>query len=225
MNEGLLITHIIMVGTIIVTLVGWNNPGFQEQYLFDAQSIRQRKEWHRLITSGFLHADVIHLFFNMFVLYNFGPWLELAPEIWAPGSGTRTLIAVYFSAIVGGGLLSYFMHRHEPYRALGASGGVSGVVYAMILIAPDAKLSLILLPIPIPAAIFGLLYMVLTAFGMKHRWGNIGHDAHFGGAVIGFLVMALMHPILVRANFQIFAVLLAVSVGLFIYVHKTHKKW
>jgi membrane associated rhomboid family serine protease len=165
------------------------------------------------VSSGFLHANLGHLFVNMFSLYSFGGSLEAV-------YGAAPLVAIYFSAILGGGLLSLWLHRDENYRALGASGGVCGVVYAAIFLFPGGSVMVFPLPVPIPSYAFAVLFIFISFFGMRGRWGNIGHDAHLGGAVIGLGTATALFPAIVAENPILWTVVMALSAGLFVYLYK-----
>ena len=113
--------------------------------------------------------------------------------------GPRTLLLIYFSSILGGSLLSLFIHRHHDYRALGASGGVCGVIFASIFLLPGSSITMFPLPIGIPAYLYAVLFLVGSCIAHRRRSDNIGHDAHLGGAIIGLLVAAALYPKLIFA--------------------------
>ncbi|MDY8138942.1 rhomboid family intramembrane serine protease [Aquimarina sp. 2201CG5-10] len=184
---------VVIALNVIVSLKGFNDFSFFEKYKFNIGGIR-RGEQIRMLTSGFLHVDTMHLFFNMFTLYFF------APEVIKSLGGVKFLI-IYFGSLLVGNLFSLFFHKDEyHYSAVGASGAVSGIIYAGILFRPDMSLYLMFIPIPIPAYIFGIGYLLYSIFGMKTRTGNIGHDAHFGGAVGGYVITLLFMPSLIEQN-------------------------
>jgi membrane associated rhomboid family serine protease len=178
-------------------------------YIFSPIDILKRKEYYRIITSAFLHGNLIHLIFNMFSLYSFGENIELF-------YGIRTLLIIYFSSILGGGLLSLVMHRnHSEYRALGASGGVCGVIYASIFLLPGGGIYIWPCPFSIPAYIYAILFLVGSFFAMRAQIGNIGHDAHLGGAIVGLLVAVLLQPAMVFQNTVLFVVIVSITIVLF----------
>ncbi|MEZ4653891.1 MAG: rhomboid family intramembrane serine protease [Candidatus Eisenbacteria bacterium] len=154
--------------------------------------------WYQLITSGFLHADFTHLLFNMLGLYFFGPHLETL-------LGSSRFLVVYLGSLVAGNLVAYVRHREDPrYRAIGASGAVSGVLFGFVLFFPMAKLYLFLLPIGIPAVLYAVGYVLVSIYGMRRRLGHIGHDAHLGGAIAGVVLTILFEPAVVRHFFANF---------------------
>ncbi|WP_130287819.1 rhomboid family intramembrane serine protease [Aquimarina brevivitae] len=192
MNINLVVLFIIGAN-VLVSLKGFNDFGFFERYKFNVGGIR-RGEQLRMVTSGFLHVDFMHLFFNMFTLYFFAP-------VVVTYTGSLKFLVIYFASLLIGNLFSLYFHKDEyHYSAVGASGAVSGVLFSAILFQPQMKLALLILPIPIPAYIFGILYLLYSIYGMRSRVGNIGHDAHFGGAVGGYLVTLLFAPALFEQN-------------------------
>ncbi len=192
--EKLDIIIIIIIGAnILLSLKGFKDFSFFEKYKFNIGGIR-RGEQIRMLTSGFLHVDMMHLFFNMFTLYFFAPTV-------IKFLGNTKFLIVYFGSLLVGNLFSLFFHKDEyHYSAVGASGAVSGIIYAGILFRPDMSLYLMFIPIPIPAYIFGIGYLLYSIFGMKNKIGNIGHDAHFGGAVGGYGITLILAPWLFQEN-------------------------
>lgn len=185
--------------TLLLSLRAFARPSAIEQYGLSPREVLSEGRWVQVLSSGFLHGSIGHLFFNMLTLYFFGPSLERV-------LGGPKFAVVYFGSLVAGSLFTILRHRNEPrYRAIGASGAVSGVLFGFVLFAPFADLMLILLPIPIPAVIFALLYVVVSIWGMERRIGNIGHAAHLGGAIGGVVLTILMEPRVVPHFFsQIF---------------------
>ncbi len=174
--------YVLMGSIVLVSLYGFNNAAFTQKFMYNQGRVQNEKEYYRMLTSSFLHADLMHLFFNMFVLYQFGR--QIAIE-----EGALFLGSVYFLSVLGGSLLSYLMHLNQwIYSALGASGGVSGVLMAFVIFYPDVELMLIFLPIPIPGYIFIFLYMCYEVYSMINPRDNIGHDAHIGGALVGAII-------------------------------------
>lgn len=190
MHEPLCISAIIVV-TCLVSFVGFRNPAFEERLIFDPESILARKEYYRLVTPAFLHAGWSHLLLNMISLYAFGSLLEW----WL---GQKNFLLIYFGSVVGGHLLSLFVHRFHEYRAYGASGGVCGVLFAYVLLSPTGGISQFFVPISIPAWLYALGFMLFSYYGMRTNRDNIGHDAHLGGAIVGLLITAALEPWAVR---------------------------
>ena len=205
MIEHLNLFLLILIGAIsAVSVYGFSNPNFVNKYIFNVSAIRQGNQWDRLLTSSFLHADGMHLFFNMYVLYMFAPFIINHPYF-----GVLWFIVIYFLAVIGGGLLSYFMNKNNyAYQALGASGGVTGIVMASAVINPDAGMGIIFIPFFIPSYIFGFLYLVYSIYSMHNQIGNIGHDAHLGGAIVGICLPLVMYPALLTHHFSKIGLLL-----------------
>ena len=147
--------------------------------MFDNQVISQRKEYFRLISSGFLHADWMHFAFNMFSLYSFGNHIEKYYT-------ATNLLLIYFASIVGGNVLSLILYRNTLYRAIGASGGVCGVIYASIFMIPGGSIMILPIPFPIPSWVYAILFLLISFYGMRSARDNVGHVAHIGGALIAF---------------------------------------
>jgi membrane associated rhomboid family serine protease len=183
----------VIVITGIISYVGFTRPGFGDRWLFDVQGILRGRQYSRIITSAFLHGSWMHLIFNMYTLYSFGGAVEQT-------YGPLQFLLIYFSAIIGGNLLSLVLHRHHEYRALGASGGVCGIIFACIFLLPGSSVYMFFIPFPIPAHIFAVIFIIGSYIGLRGRIGNIGHDAHLGGAIIGLAVTTIMYPWIIRQS-------------------------
>ena len=208
-----LVTILIIGINIIVSLKGFNDFSFFEKHKFNIGGIR-RGEQIRMIASGFLHVDQMHLFFNMFTLYFFAD--EVIGYL-----GSVNFLLVYFGSLIVGNLLSYYFHKDEyHYSAVGASGAVTGVLYSAILLNPDMKLYMMFIPIAIPAYIFGIGYLLYSIYGMKNKVGNIGHDAHFGGAIGGYVITLILATWLFKENLLMVG-LLAIPIVLLYVLRKT----
>jgi len=196
---------ILLIGlNLIVSFKGFNDLHFFRKYEFHIGSIRSGEQF-RMISSGFLHADLGHLFFNMFTLYMFAP-------VVTSYLGDFSFLQVYAASLVFGSLLTLYFHKNDyNYRAIGASGAVTGVLYAAILLRPDMSLYLFFIPIPIPAFLFGIGYLLYSIYGMKAKNDNIGHTAHFGGAIGGFLITILKEPQMLTEN-TFMVILLAIPI-------------
>ena len=187
MNTLLLI---IISATALISYFGFNNPQFFEKYKFNVGAILNRKEYIRLISAGFLHADLMHLLFNMMTLYFFAPIVVQA-------FGGVGFLAVYFGSILLGNLFSLYLYKNQYYySAIGASGGVSGILFASIAMIPNIGIYFFFIPIPIPGFIFGLLYFAYSVYSMLNPRAsdNIGHAAHLGGAFFGLVYAVASQP-------------------------------
>ena len=179
------VTIVIILTNILVSLKGFSDFSFFEKYKFNVGGVR-RGEQIRMLSSGFLHVDNMHLFFNMFTLYFFAD--EVISYL-----GTVSFLIIYFGSLILGNLLSLYFHKEEyHYSAVGASGAVTGILYSAILLHPEMRLYMFFIPVPIPGYVFGIAYLLYSIYGMKNRVGNIGHDAHFGGAVGGYVITLIL---------------------------------
>ena len=184
-----------------------------ERLIFDSGAILQFKEYYRIVSAALLHLDANHLVGNMLTLFLFGRGVE---EFY----GAEVLVIVYLGSIIGGSASSLWMHRHHEYRALGASGGVCGVLFAWILLFPGGGINMFFIPIGVPGWLYALGNLAYSFFAMKHGWTNVGHDAHIGGAVVGLLIVALLKPSAVVQCPWLFTTILALSSLMFLYLWK-----
>lgn len=181
---------LIIAITAIISFLAPNGSSNFEKYKFNVGAIMNRKEYLRLLSAGFLHADLMHLLFNMMTLYFFGPVI-------LEGFGAVGFVIIYIGSILLGNIFSLFIYQKQPwYSAIGASGGVSGVLFAAIAMAPKMSLFLFFIPIPIPGFVFGLLYFGYSVYMMLNpkQWDNLGHAAHLGGAFFGLVYAIATQP-------------------------------
>ncbi|RAR48567.1 rhomboid family intramembrane serine protease [Flavobacterium lacus] len=201
MNIALIV---IIVANALISFKAFDDQFFFRKYEFHIGSIRAG-EHIRMFTSAFLHVDIVHLAFNMFALFIFAP-------VVISFLGTPSFLMIYLGSLLCGNLLTLQFHKDEyHYRAVGASGAVTGILYAAILLNPDMNLYLFFIPIPIPAYIFGIGYLLYSIYGMKSRKDNIGHTAHFGGAIGGYLITLSKEPQMLTENI-LMVVLLAIPI-------------
>lgn len=189
------ITIILVVITAVISLSVLNNPQQKNKLLFHPMTIKHRGQWYRFLTSGFIHADIPHLAINMFVLWSFGTAIE---TVYYPAVFGNMAIAYYLALYLGGIIVasipSYLRHHNDPrYAALGASGGVASVVFAVIVFSPWQNLYLFA-AIPIPQIIAGVLYIAYSWYQDKKARDNIGHMAHLTGAIWGFVFTVAIEP-------------------------------
>ncbi|KIA86230.1 rhomboid family intramembrane serine protease [Flavobacterium sp. AED] len=204
----------IIVVNILISYKGFNDLSFFRKYEFHVGSIRSGEQI-RMVSSGFLHADLPHLIFNMLTLYFFAP-------VVIEYLGSISFVLVYFGSLVFGSLLTMLFHKNDySYRAVGASGAVTGVLYSAILLQPDMMLGIFFI-IPIPAYLFGILYLLYSIYGMKAKNDNIGHTAHFGGAVGGYLITLIKEPQLF-VDHTLMVVLLAIPIVVLFVMEKMGK--
>jgi membrane associated rhomboid family serine protease len=191
------ITLVIILITIFMSYLAEENPKYKLKWIMNPYLVMQRREYLRLITSGFIHSGYMHLAINMFVLYSFGKIVEMRfMNLFGNELGAIIYIIFYLLAIVVSDLLSLYKYQNSPnYNSLGASGAVSAVVFATIIFFPLGRMGILFIPIHIPAFIFGILYLLYES-SMEQRGGTgIAHSAHFLGAIFGFLFIILIYPL------------------------------
>jgi membrane associated rhomboid family serine protease len=210
----------IVVGLIVANVVfsykGITEPSFLNTYKFQIAAIL-RGERIRMLSSGFLHVDYLHLGFNMYALYLFA-----SPVLGTLGN--VPFLILYFGSLLLGNVFTLFYHKKESYySAVGASGAVSGIVYSAIVLYPEMTLYLFPIPIPIPGYLFGIGYLLYSMYGMKKQLGSVGHSAHLGGAVGGFFITILLYPQVLVAH-KTLIILLAVPILLLFLFGKKSKQ-
>jgi membrane associated rhomboid family serine protease len=212
-----LFTYGVILVTIIISAAGFYLQRFYERNLFWVQGISQHREFYRVITAMFLHADWTHLIFNMFSFYSFSRGLETVY-----GAGMASLI--YFGGGILGNLLSLVLHRNEPeYRAIGASGAVSAIIFASIFLLPGGKIIIFPIPLPLPSWVFAFLFVGISIYGIGKNRDNIGHDAHLGGAMAGTAIALFFSPeIIFRDTWLILGI--SILIALFFLIRKKFAK-
>ena len=182
------VTSLLIAANVIASLYALSNAQFMEKNLFHVGSILSQNEWHRMVTSGFLHGGFLHLFVNMYVLFMFGGFVERAV-------GTTGYLIIYFLALLGGNAWALLENKNKPfYRALGASGATSGIVMSFILFRPFEPLMIFPIPFFMPAVVLGLAFIVISAVLAQRENKTIGHEAHLGGAFAGLLTTIVIAP-------------------------------
>jgi membrane associated rhomboid family serine protease len=207
-------TAVIIGATVYTSYLGFTRRRFMEDFIFSPVRVLRDRQYHRLISSGFLHANWQHLLFNMFSLYAFGSNIEAE-------FGPHIFLIIYFVSIPGGSLLSLLLHRHdEAYQALGASGGVCGVIFASIFLLPGGGVMVWPLPFVIPSWLFAIIFVVVSFFGMRSGIGNIGHDAHLGGAIVGLAAATVLYPTIVVRSPLLYGAVVLITAALVLYAYR-----
>lgn len=186
---------LILAAMVAASLFGlFKAPGMVERNLFRPHALIPHNQWHTLVTSGFLHADVMHLLFNAFTFWAFGFGLERT-------IGTPTFVALYFFGLLVSDAGTWLKHRHEPeYRSLGASGAILAVLFAAIVYHPSSSIFILPIPVPIPAPVFALCYLAYSWWAARQARGRVNHDAHIAGAFAGIAFVAVTDwPTLMQA--------------------------
>ncbi|MBN1498757.1 MAG: rhomboid family intramembrane serine protease [Spirochaetes bacterium] len=202
MINNYIFTYSIIAVTALFTFYAFNKETFLGKCLFSVEDIIRQHDYYRVLSSIFIHANIGHLFFNMFTLYAFASVIELK-------YGLKVTAYLYFYSGLGSGILSLAMHSKElEYKALGASGAVSGIVFASIFLIPGGKIIVFPVPIPLPTWAYAVLFVYGSIYAMHRMKGGIAHDAHLGGALTGAAVAATIDYQAVSENY--FLLLIAV---------------
>lgn len=189
----------VILANVLFSYKGFNDLFFFRKYDFHIGSIR-KGEQIRMFSSAFLHADMTHLFFNMLTLFFFAP-------IVVAYLGEFSFVLIYISSLLFGNLLTLYLHKDDlNYRAIGASGAVTGVLYSAILLEPTMTINFF-----IPGYLFGILYLLYSIYGMRAKNDNIGHTAHFGGAIGGYVFTIIKEPEMLTTN-TFYVVALAIPI-------------
>jgi len=185
-----MLTLILIAVTVLVSWLAFDRPKLLDRLILWPPAIDRQKQYDRLLTHGFIHADWQHLLFNMITLFFFG---RIAEQVIGSMIGPIGFLLFYLSAIVIAILPTYLQHRHDArYRSLGASGGVSAVLFAFILVQPWSLIFVFFLPVP--AIVYGAFFVGYSIWMDRQGTDNTNHNAHLSGAIYGVLFMLLMEP-------------------------------
>jgi membrane associated rhomboid family serine protease len=179
---------VVLAVTVVVSLFAFRNEKLRSLLLLYPHDLAVKRQYYRLLSYGFVHADLMHLMFNMIALYSIAFYLEAV-------MGTLKFAVLYLGSMAIAAAIPSWQHRSDPqYSALGASGAVSALFFSGMLYFPTAKVSLFLLPIPLPWPVFAVLFLLASIIGNKKQWGNIGHDVHLYGAASGLILTIFLDP-------------------------------
>ena len=197
------ITYLLIGVQVILSIMALRDPTLKFRMIFSPSIIRHRQEYFRFLTSGFIHADYLHLFFNMWALFLFGQPVEEFLVSYYGFKGTYFFLLLFISGVVMANLPDYWLKRYQPsYLSLGASGGVSSVVFASILLSPLTKLIIFPIPVPMPAWVFAILYTAYSVYMERRQMDHVNHLAHVIGGIWGVVFMTLLEPALLPAFLQ-----------------------
>lgn len=188
------ITLIIIIFTSLISFQGFNRYDVIDKLKHSPYKEENRKEFYRLLTSGFVHADWIHLLINMFVLYMFGTTVETyLISLFGNPMGKIFFLLLYILTIILANTPTFLQHKNNPsFSSIGASGAVSGIVFIYILLQPW-KMIYMFFVIPMPAVIAGIGYLIYSSWAANQERGRVDHSAHFTGAIAGMLIMFVLH--------------------------------
>ncbi|HZH86577.1 MAG TPA: rhomboid family intramembrane serine protease [Brumimicrobium sp.] len=189
------VTLIIIVATVLISLRAFKDAEMKYKWIFYPIKVNRDNEFYRIISHVFIHGDMMHLLFNMFVLFSFGQQMEAILNIhFGQGVGSLHFLLLYFLGGLAASMWPYLRNKNNPnYMSLGASGAVASVLFAAILWMPEGGIYLMFIPFEIPAWIFGILYLLFEFYMSKKGGSGIAHDAHFGGAVFGIFYILLIN--------------------------------
>lgn len=190
-------TLIILAITVAVSVLAWQSPPLLQRLIFYPPAV-QRGQVERFVTHGFIHADGMHLLFNMFTLYSFGQAVE---PFFSHRIGRIGFVLFYLAGIVLAMIPTYLQHKNDHnYSSLGASGAVSAVVFSFVLMSPWTTLYLFF--IPVPAIIFAIGYVAYSVWADGQNRGNVNHSAHLVGGIYGMLATIAVQPSIVSSFFR-----------------------
>jgi membrane associated rhomboid family serine protease len=190
-------TYGIILLTVAASIICFNNEELFNRLKFNAFDVKHSNQWYRFFSYGFLHSGWIHLLINMAVFYSFGALVEQAFKVYFKEKYILYFILLYLGGLLLSIIPAFGRHKNDVfYNAVGASGAVSSVIFASIIIFPKAPISFFFIPVEIPAWIFGGLYILYEFYMSQNAKDNIGHDAHFWGAVYGVIFTIALKPAL-----------------------------
>jgi len=188
------VTIIIIVITALMSLAAFQSADLMDRWIMRPYLVRHNNQWYRFITSGLIHANWPHLFVNMLVFYSFAGVVFAYYDAYFANKAVYYFLILYFGGMVIADLPTYMKHQNDPgYASLGASGAVSAITFAFVLMEPRETLY-VMGVLPVPAIVFGVLYLLYTQYAAKRGGDNINHSAHFYGAVFGIVFTILLRP-------------------------------
>jgi membrane associated rhomboid family serine protease len=189
------ITQILTIAIFIISVWAFNRKDIFNKFLYSPYLVWRNKEWYRLLSAAFLHANWVHLLINLFVLWEFGSFLEQAYQPVFGSGGSKVFLAFLFlGGVIVANLPALYKRKNDMYfRSIGASGGVSAVLFSYILINPWSKLYLYFV-LPLYSIVVGILFLVYSWWASKNKQDHIDHQAHFWGSIFGIIFTILVYP-------------------------------
>jgi membrane associated rhomboid family serine protease len=183
------VASVIFFATIVTSLLAFQRDSeLRDKFILHPWGLIRGQRIYSIIMHGFIHADYMHLAFNMITFYFFAFYLEVR-------TGHLNFFIIYFGSLIISVLSTIYKHKNDfDYRSLGASGAVSGVILSAVIYEPASRIYLFFFPIGIPSPIFALLYIGYSYYASKNRYGNIAHEAHLWGAIAGIALTILLDP-------------------------------
>lgn len=195
-------TLVLIIITVASSVFAWRNPDIQNKWMFNPYAVYHRKQYYRLLSSGFVHSDTTHLLFNMIALFFFGGVVERIYQNMYGVSGIAFYLITYLVGIAAANMKTLFKYKDSSYyNSLGASGGVASVLFASILYRPTSSIC-IYFAICIPAFIIGAVYLIYSYYSGRRKSDNINHDAHLYGSLFGIVFTILLRPVVVLEFFE-----------------------
>lgn len=186
------VTLIIIIITVLVSIFAFRSQKIMDDLIFYPTAITEKNQYYRFITYGFIHADLSHLFFNMYAFYLFGAACENSFINIFGDYGKTFYVLMYFLALIACVIPDFNKHKSNAgYKSLGASGAVSAVVFAYILFQPLQGIGLLFIPVFIPGFLFGIIFLVVSYFLGKKGGSRVNHSAHIWGAIFGVIFLLI----------------------------------
>jgi membrane associated rhomboid family serine protease len=203
---------IAFIATItLTTIYGFYHPDFYEKSCFNVGAIKHQKQYYRIITSAFVHVDYAHLAFNMFSLFSFAEYVEIEYS-------SKVIFLSFLFSVIGGGVFSLINNwKNDNYSAVGASGGVCGIIYSSIFLMESGSVNLMFIPVPIPDVVYAVAFIFVSYYLMKKGTDNIGHDAHIGGAFTGVIYAIYVIPWVFEQEYLLIMAMFIPFVILYLY--------